>query len=178
MARRKHRVYLPLVSGAPKEAQKPPPTLLVSAVEVGWLVIKHPEQKRDKCMWSDVLATVARNKASDMAEKNYYSHTDLNGHGANWWIKRAGYKLPDWYHQDDAANNCESINMVKGDPTDDADDAPEVFNSWLNSPPHRKQILGLTDFYAEQTHFGVGCARTQDKMTVYWVFLSAPPPES
>jgi hypothetical protein len=95
----------------------------------------------------------------------------LSGHGANWWVRRAGYNLPDWYHQHDAANNVEAINKVIGGESH----AIDVFNSWLGSPAHRAQVLGETDFYRAQIAIGVGMAKTVEdgKPVHYWIWLSA-----
>lgn len=160
-----YRLYLPQI-----EKAAPPPD---KALEIFRLARDHPGQQRDRCVWHPVLAKVAKAKAQDMADKHYFDHVDRNGKGTNWWVKRAGYRLPDWYHQHDAASNVESINRVTGG----EGHAIDVWNVWMNSPGHRTHILGESDFFRDQTNIGIGVATTVEdgKPVHYWSFISCPP---
>jgi uncharacterized protein YkwD len=131
------------------------------------LIATHTQQRRAVCVLDSVLCRVARQHAEDMSRHNFFSHTNLSGHGPNWRIRQAGYTLPDFYGKADDANQCESI--AGGYPTPDG-----VLAAWLRSESHRVHVLGQLDTYVAQTHVGVGYAFGQDSDFVrYWVFLSA-----
>lgn len=104
-----------------------------------------------------------------MALRGYYSHVDPSGHGPNWWVRQAGYPLPDSYNPSPSANNIESITAGRAT----VDDA---WGSWMESSPHRAHLLGEGSFYAGQTSVGVGYAHIPgSQWTDYWVVLTAPP---
>jgi uncharacterized protein YkwD len=136
------------------------------------LIATHAEQSgacRARVLtWHTTLARVARARANDMATRGYFSHTDPDGLGPNAHVRAAGYALPDWYGQEPAANNVESIGA--GYAT-----AADAFAGWLASPAHRTHILGLIDFYCQQTNFGIGYAfRADSPLKHYWCYISAP----
>lgn len=132
------------------------------------LIALHPSQRRPVCVLDSVLCQVARQHAEDMSQHNFFAHTNLSGHGPNWRIRQAGYQLPDWYGKEPDANNVESI--AGGQATTEG-----ALAAWLASDAHRVHVLGRLDFYAAQTHVGVGYAFGQDsEYRHYWVFLSAP----
>ena len=119
------------------------------------IVIEHP-----------VLMAVAHERALDMSMRNYFGHTDPDGFGPNWHVRNAGYVLPEWYHKEPHANNIESI----GGGFSNAQDLMEGFKS---SPGHMKHILGLSEFYQEQTNIGVGVSyHTESKYKPIWVIIT------
>jgi uncharacterized protein YkwD len=50
-----------------------------------------------------------------------------------------------------------------------------AFDAWLNSPGHRKHLLGELDFYKQQTQIGIGYVVVDAKGNGYWLFWSAHP---
>lgn len=124
-------------------------------------------QQRPYMVCNPILAQVARDRARDMAVRNYFGHTNPDGIGPNALVRSAGYRLPSFYASSQDGNNIESI--AAGYPT-----AQDAFNGWMNSSGHRTQVLGEIDFYKDQVEIGVGYyydANSDYKH--YWVFLSA-----
>jgi uncharacterized protein YkwD len=107
--------------------------------------------------YSDMLSTVSRNHAADMALSNYYSHERRDGRKFYQRIFDTGYPI----------SKC-GENIAVGLTTPE-----EVFEGWINSPEHRANILN-SDF----TEIGVGNAVGNNK--VYWAqeFGSARRPGS
>jgi uncharacterized protein YkwD len=125
-------------------------------------------QQRVSPVCDPILSQVARARARDMALRDYFSHTNPDGKGPNLLVREAGYALPDWYGDEQDANNIESISA--GHPTADA-----AWQAWLNSSSHRIHVLGTEPFYAEQVAYGVGYYYNPNSTYHhYWVFLSAP----
>lgn len=115
------------------------------------------------------LCRVARQKAADMANRGYYSHTDPDGHGPNWLARQAGYSLPDYYDQSVGGNNIESVNAGRAS-------ANDAWSSWMGSSGHRQHLLGANPFYAEQTSIGIGFVdQPGSQWRYYWVVITAPP---
>lgn len=113
------------------------------------------------------LTQLARARAVDMATRGYVSHVTPEGDGPNRQVVRAGYELPRFYSQRRNANNVEVI--AAGDETAEA-----AWRSWLKSRTHRRQVLGLTRFFADQEDYGVGYAENpRSKYEHYWVLIAA-----
>ena len=133
-------------------------------------------QQRRECIWDDKLANIAFRRAHDMLNRNYFSHTDPDGNGPNFYARLHGYKLPGHYHTHHAANNIESIGLNYKTPE-------TCWQGWLNSAGHRAHVLGEIDFYAQQTHIGMAFVAGTELINGhygprYWVVLSAPPMEN
>ena len=64
-------------------------------------------QRRAFLTFDPILSQVARERAADMARRGYFDHTNPDGHGVNYLVRRAGYILPSSYPSD--GNNLESI---------------------------------------------------------------------
>ncbi len=129
----------------------------------------HSKQKRSSLVWDSRLANAARARARDMATRGYLNHVDPDGYGPNEYITRAGYRLPLQWTAFKDANNVESYVAGLSDPE-------ASFRWWMNSKKHVTHLLGFTDFYADQTRFGVGHVHLPNSpLRHYWVFLSAPP---
>ncbi len=126
-------------------------------------------QKRPHVEIDATLCAVARARAADMARRNYFGHVNPDGVAANYLVRQAGYRLPDTYSADRAANNIESIAAGYTS-------VSEVWTGWMNSPPHKTHILALDAFYQPQTSLGVGYYRdSNSEYGSYWVIITAPP---
>jgi uncharacterized protein YkwD len=94
-----------------------------------------------------LLAAAARDHAHDMAEHKKLRHEGSDGSGPAQRVKRHGYR-----YQEVGENVADGQTTVE-----------EAMRSWMNSPPHRKNILG--DF----TEIGAAVAQAQDAdKTNYW----------
>lgn len=130
------------------------------------------DQRRETLVCNAILVQVARERARDMAMRDYFGHTNPDGLGPNYLVRQAGYRLPSWYPTKADANNIESIAAGYRTPA-------AVWQGWMNSGGHRTHLLGLHSFYAEQTAVGVGYFFLEgSRYGYYWVFLSAHPEES
>lgn len=148
-----------------------PPTCNLTAEEtaVANLAMSHPLQGRSAMICDPILTQVARQRAIDMANRDYFSHVDPDGFGPNYHVEQAGYILPSWYGATPDANNIESIAAGYGTP-----DA--VWSAWLGSGGHRAHVLAEISFWAEQTHYGIGhYYDAGSTYRHYWVFITAPP---
>lgn len=126
-------------------------------------------QNRPTAEVNPTLSRVARARAKDMADRDYFSHTNPDGKGANALVRAAGYPLPSNYDQSASGNNIESI--AAGYET-----AKIVWNGWMGSSGHKRHLLAETSFYAAQTEIGVGYYfDSGSEYGHYWVVLSAPP---
>jgi len=156
------RLYLPVVANEPigcrfNQPEKALATLLTS----------DPHQQRTAVVCNPILAEVARQRAEDMANRDYFSHTNPDGVGPNYLVRAAGYPLPDYYNQKLSANNVESITA--GHAT-----AAEAWTAFLQSQQHRNHLLGENSFYADQHEFGIGYAeRKASDYQYYWVVITA-----
>ncbi len=159
----KQNVYLPMiVGGEPGVARESAWQLSAPEQQVEALFLSDPEQHRQNSTPNAILSSVARARAADMAQQNYFSHTSPDGHGPNYWVTQAGYALPSYYT--DNGNNIESIglNYSTGD---------QVWDAWKHSAAHRVHVLGEDPFYATQTDYGIGYAESANSR--YWVLITA-----
>lgn len=118
-------------------------------------------------VWNDTLARVAEKKAMDMATHRYFSHTDLQGYGMNYYINAAGYKLNvDWL-KNKRMNNFESIQAGAAG----GEDAVKrlITDAGVPSLGHRKHLLGSGNFYNQLSDIGIGFvwADSADKYNCY-----------
>lgn len=157
--------YLPQISNGPA-APEPSGQADFISVLIG-IMSGDPNQNRKQVIWDSVLMGVAQARADDMLKRSYFNHVDPDGHAANWYVRQAGYKLPDNYSKQDNGNNVESLGLNYFEPQD-------VWQGWLNSPAHREHVLGV-GFFAAQTNVGIGFAVGEEKYPRYWVLISAPP---
>lgn len=146
--------------------------VLDTEIELACLIWLHPEQSRSAMRWHPTLHQIARDHACDMAERDYFGHTDPEGRGPNDRARRAGYALPPSYDDEDDANNIESL-ALRGPIS-----SPTLtLEQWLASALHRPHVLGATDFKARQDETATGyCRGHRDGIDLhYWVFVSAQP---
>ena len=157
------RAYLPLI------AKSPACSLNQQEQQIALYMIEHPDQQRASLTCHPILARVARERAEDIAQRGYFSHTNPDGYGPNYLVRQAGYVLPSYYGTEPDANNIESIGA--GYPTAEA-----TWEGWMESSGHRDHLLGLAPFFAEQVEYGVGYAcNPASPYTYYWVVITAKP---
>ncbi|CAN5864010.1 hypothetical protein BH10CHL1_BH10CHL1_35960 [soil metagenome] len=156
-------LFLPLVMNSPLTAsQSPGWQLNPQEAQLETLFVSDPEQHRQNPTRQDILSQVARARAEDMAQRNYFSHTDPDGHEANFLVEQANYQLPDYYPNN--GNNIESIGL-------NFTAAADTWQAWKDSPGHRVHVLGEDPFYADQTDYGLGYAEGGGSR--YWVIITA-----
>lgn len=101
-----------------------------------------------KLKWDDRVAAIARDHSRDMAWRNFFSHTNPDG------------KDPfDRFEESNLLFSAVAENIALGPRT-----GKEVYNAWLRSPGHRKNMLDC-----RFTRHGVG--RTGDR----WTYLLFKP---
>lgn len=83
------------------------------------------------------LSEIAAARASRMAETQNFSHTDVDGHNAWYWIQKGGYSFT-------RAGENIAVNF---------NDASSAVSKWMNSEGHRANILN-----AQFQEIGVGIA--------------------
>ena len=98
--------------------------------------------------WNASLATAARNHASDMAVRNYFSHASQDGRTFVQRATNAGY----------SGYRALGENIAAGQPTPES-----VVAGWLNSPGHCSNIMN-----ADFRELGVGVG-TGGSYGIYWV---------
>jgi len=153
-------VYLPLVA---KQGCQPN----ANEARIAGLMRSDPQQQRPSLTCHPILAQVARERAEDMAARQYFSHINPDGYGPNCLVIMAGYPLPSWYASCPEGNNIESI--AGGYSTPDL-----AWQGWMNSSPHRTHLLGLQPFFAEQVEYGIGYAYdAASPYQHYWVVITA-----
>jgi uncharacterized protein YkwD len=91
----------------------------------------------------DRLAAAAQGHAEDMSERDYFSHTSLDGRTFDERIRNAGYPSPG------------AENIARGATT-----AEQVMQMWMDSDGHRRNILNC-----DLSAIGVGL----DRDGFYWV---------
>lgn len=155
-------LFLPALIAPPSDLECAPNS---QEQQIAEMMRNHPQQMRPSLTCDPILAQVARERAEDMRDRAYFSHTNPDGYGPNYLVRQAGYPLPDFYGNDPAANNIESI--AGGYPT-----AADAFQGWMDSPGHRAHILGEHAFYAEQIEYGIGYA-AGGPFGHYWVVITA-----
>ncbi len=132
-------------------------------------MVNDPDQGRPEMHLDPILSQVARERAQDLAGRDYFAHTNPDGYAANYLVREAGYVLPAWWGTGDADNFIESIAAGYANPAD-------TYADWMGSPGHRTHILALAPFYENQTSYGVGYAYSATSTYKhYWVILTAPP---
>jgi uncharacterized protein YkwD len=115
--------------------------------------------KRPTLAWDKSLARAARDKALDMAKRNYFGHVNPDGLGMNVLIDRAGYKLPADWVEDKKANFFESIGA--GYPGGKATIQQLIVDKGVADVSHRKHLLGMTAFWEGCKDGGIGFARAK-----------------
>lgn len=113
-------------------------------------------EARPALVWNETLAKVAKEKADDMAARNYFAHVNPEGYGMNFFINKAGYTLdPDWV-KDVSKNFFESLSAgVEGGKAfiiqliNDGD-LPNA------QAGHRQHLLSMDNFWKSCVDIGIG----------------------
>ena len=129
---------------------------------------------RPALTWNSSLAKVAQEKAEDMANNNYFSHTDLNGYGINYYIHKAGYEIPESWYSTTSSNYFE--NIAAGNSSADAMVKQLIYDSGADnsSAGHRSSLLGISDWNSNCTDIGIGYAYNADSQyKYYWSVIIA-----
>lgn len=128
-----------------------------------------PGQERPALHLDPILSRVARERAEDMAARNYFDHVNPDGWAANALVLDAGYILPSAWGTDLTNNYIESIAAGQNN-------AADTWADWMASLPHRTHLLALNAFYQTETSYGVGYAYSANSTYKhYWVVITAPP---
>jgi uncharacterized protein YkwD len=122
----------PSTSSSPSARPSPsttPPTSGNAALEAAVVTLVNAERLKDGCnvplASNDKLTVAARGHSADMAARDYFSHTTLEGVDFATRITNAGYR---W--------RGAAENIAKGQRT-----PADVMDSWMNSAGHRANIL-------------------------------------
>lgn len=123
--------------------------------------------------WDNTLAQEAERKAADMATKNYFAHVDKKGYGMNYYVNKAGYKLPNNWLDNRKNNQIESLGANT--------EGPDVFikqliiDKGVADLGHRKHLLSIGSFFAKNTHIGIGIAYNPDSEYKYYCCILIAP---
>ena len=90
------------------------------------------------------LAALAREYSEQMARLGFFSHTGADGSSLEERLRRHGIRYE---------TIAENLHQSKGY----EDPVPVAIRGWMNSPGHRKNLLGR-----EYTHSAVGVALSED----------------
>lgn len=129
---------------------------------------------RSSLTWNDALAKVAQAKAEDMANNDYFSHTDLSGYGVNYYLYQAGYNIPSSWYSDKSSNYFE--NIAAGNSTAEAMVKQLVYDGGRDnaSAGHRSSLLGISDWNSNCTDIGIGYAyNAKSTYKYYWSVIIA-----
>lgn len=126
---------------------------------------------------SEELREVARSHSEDMAENDYYGHTAPDGSTFQDRYERAGINCRVQISSNQYATGAENIaytyaasNIEKEDGStenyqnDEDEIAQGLVTGWMNSPPHRENILKP---YWNAEGVGVAIDRAGEKKKVY-----------
>jgi uncharacterized protein YkwD len=136
-----------------------PPGPEPSAATLQALVEAHnkvrAEEKLPPLKANDKLTLAARDHARDMAEHTHLTHDGSDGSDAGKRLKRKGYVFKQY-----------GENVAVGQET-----VADVMRTWIESPPHRENILG--DF----TEMGGAVAKGSDGQNYWCVDFGRPMPQ-
>ena len=105
--------------------------------------------------WNDQLAEAALAHSQDMATKNYFDHTSLNGENPGVRINRTGYVASTW-----------GENIAAGYGT-----VEQAIQGWIDSPGHCANIMN-----GSFTEFAVASAKSNGSTYgTYWTMVLAAP---
>ena len=113
------------------------------------------EEKLPPLRLNDRLTEAARGHARDMAEHNELTHDGSDGSDPKARIKRTGY------HYQEIGENVAGGQQTVG----------EAMNSWIESPPHRENLLGAF------TEMGGAVEKGPDGRNYWCVDFGRPMPE-
>lgn len=119
-----------------------------------------------------ILMKVAKIKAMDMADKNYFAHVNKEGEGINWMIHVNGYRLEDRWIRKKSMNAFESISG--GNETGIENINTLILDKGQDPPGHRQHLLGMTHFWQDCTDIGAALVHNpKSKYKYYFVIIIA-----
>ncbi len=119
--------------------------------------------------WNDKLSVIARKHSQDMANRNYFAHSDPEGHDFSYRYQQEGFncdvRVGNYIYkgaENIFQNNLySSVTYYGGIPSYDWNSQDEIAEStvqgWMNSPGHRQNIL--TAYWKSE---GIGVAISRD----------------
>lgn len=148
------------------ESTKPPSTEQIEQHILEYTNMERSKNGLKALEWDSRLAEIAREHSQDMAENDFFSHTNLDGEDPTDRAKRHSYplykELGGGYYSEGIAENISKMptgNVVgRGYVSNDAESiATAVVDGWMNSEGHRKNILN-----SGYDRIGVGVAYDGD----------------
>ena len=145
----KPQVPLPPVED---ENDKEDDDTIISASEFELKVLDLVNNERAKhglspLVWDEASANVARMHSKDMAQRNFFSHTNPDGQSPFDRLKNHGISY-----------SYAAENIAAGQETPES-----VVTAWMNSDGHRKNILNKS-----MTKLGVGYYQSESGYKHYW----------
>jgi len=124
----------------PSQENYQPKTSIVEYADLSEGLFEFANNEREiKLEWNECLAEKAVERAKDMSERNYFSHTDpLTGETLAWNL----------------INSCIDYRYAGENLAMDFNDASIAHRALMNSELHRKNILNINF-----RQMGVGCFR-------------------
>jgi len=145
-----NQIFLPYISS----------NIVTPTQEVTKWLLNNSQQCRDFININPSLVEAAEYRANHMADNDYFNHTDpLTGETPNEVVTRFGFDMHSSYPSQ--GNNGESISAGRKT-------IRESYESLLDSPPHRKHLLGLSNFFCQQREIGVGFAHNENSTFKYY----------
>jgi len=155
----------------------PPATLSKPEINIQELkkqihdLINEEREKRglSALAWNDKLSVIARKHSQDMANRNYFAHSDPEGHDFSYRYQQEGFncevRVGSYIYmgaENIFQNNLySSVTYYGGIPSYDWNSQDEIAEStvqgWMNSPGHRQNIL--TAYWKSE---GIGVAISDD----------------
>ena len=155
----------------------PPATLSKPEINISELekqihdLINEEREKRGlpALAWNDKLNIIARKHSQDMANRNYFAHSDPEGHDFSYRYRQEGFncevRVGNYIYmgaENIFQNNLySSVTYYGGVPSYDWNTQEEIAEStvqgWMNSPGHRQNIL--TAYWESE---GIGVAISDD----------------
>jgi uncharacterized protein YkwD len=170
--------YSPAVTSSKSEIYNSPP-LISQKPEINipelekqiHVLINEEREKRglSALAWNDKLSIIARKHSQDMANRNYFAHSDPEGHDFCYRYRQEGFNcevhVGNYIYmgaENIFQNNLySSVTYYGGSPSYDWNTQEEIAEStvqgWMNSPGHRKNIL-----IAYWKREGIGVAISND----------------
>jgi uncharacterized protein YkwD len=138
--------YLNKIRAAPSDYSK----------EIGISLSSYKNLKQ--LIWSDTLAELAIERASDMATKKYFGHVDKKGEGIDIKMERAGWPMINAVNKK-SQNSWESI--CAGPMNGEEMIKELIVDKGVSPPGHRYHLLSQKG-WVNCTHIGIGYITKDD----------------
>jgi uncharacterized protein YkwD len=106
--------------------------------------------------WNPTLSTVALNHSNDMAKRNYFDHTDPEGHDFLYRYSQVGFNCQIPTSSNEYSEGGENIMWLEGY-YGEQNIASQTVTGWMNSSGHRHNIL--TSYFQSE---GIGVSKSAD----------------